>query len=99
MERDIFNVAEQMYSHTMSEEEKVTPAEELVPDEDFTAEEHAEFTKLEAENPYKEQETETIRVPHRPEQVTATRHDIRFLVIFCIILAVVLAIILIKPFG
>lgn len=88
-----------MYSHTMSDKEKITPAEELVPDEDFTAEEHAEFEKLEAENPYKEQEEETIRVPQRPEQVTATRHDVRYLVIFCIILAVVLAIILIKPFG
>lgn len=48
---------------------------ELVPDPDFSAEEHAEFEKLEKENPYVEIKEETIRVPKRPERITATKND------------------------
>ena len=48
---------------------------EMVPDPDFSAEEHAEFEKLEKENPYVEIKEETIRVPKRPERITATRND------------------------
>ena len=71
-----------------------TPPEEKILDPDFTAIEHEEFEKLEAEEPYREIKEETIRVPQRPEHITDTRNDVRFLVIFCIVIAVILAIIL-----
>ncbi|MCQ2376472.1 MAG: hypothetical protein MJ006_00520 [Methanocorpusculum sp.] len=48
---------------------------EMVPDPDFSEKEHAEFEKLEKENPYVEIKEETIRVPKRPERITATRND------------------------
>ena len=63
-------------------------AGEMVPDPDFSEKEHAEFEKLEKENPYVEIKEETIRVPKRPEKITITKNDP--LVLGIIIVAAVL---------
>jgi len=81
------------------EDKKSVKSSDIVLDPDFTEEEHKEFEKLEKENPYKEIEEETIRIPKRKEHITETRHDLLYLGIFCIILAVFLVILIFKPFG
>ncbi|HJJ38875.1 MAG TPA: hypothetical protein O0X42_01950 [Methanocorpusculum sp.] len=78
-----------------SAEEKKNGAKPVVElDPDFSAKEHAEFEKLEAEQPYKEIKEEVIRVPKREGTGTSTRNDPLFLIIFCTIAAVVLGFIL-----
>ncbi len=72
--------------------------EELILDADFTAEEHAEFERLEKEHPYREIEEEKIRVPARPEKITDTKNDRVFLAIFCIVMAVFLLIVVFTAF-
>ena len=72
--------------------------EELVLDPDFTEEEHAEFERLERENPYREIEEEKIRVPKRLERVTDTKNDGLFLAIFCIVMAIFLLIVVFTVF-
>ena len=72
--------------------------EELVLDPDFTEEEHAEFERLEKENPYKEIEEEKIRVPKRPERINDTGNDRLFLLIFCLVMAVFLVIVVFTRF-
>ena len=76
----------------------MTEKEELVLDPDFTEEEHAEFERLEKENPYKEIEEEKIRVPKRPERINDTRNDRLFLLIFCLVMAVFLVIVVFTRF-
>ena len=63
-------------------------------DADFTPEEHAEFEKLEAENPYREIPEEPIRIPERKGEGTATKNDLLYLLIFIILMALFLVIIL-----
>ena len=76
----------------------MTEKEELVLDSDFTEEEHAEFERLEKENPYKEIEEEKIRVPKRPERINDTGNDRLFLLIFCLVMAVFLVIVVFTRF-
>ncbi|HJJ41102.1 MAG TPA: hypothetical protein O0X63_02915 [Methanocorpusculum sp.] len=76
----------------------MTEKEELVLDPDFTEEEHAEFERLEKENPYKEIEEEKIRVPKRPERINDTGNDRLFLLIFCLVMAVFLVIVVFTRF-
>ena len=76
----------------------MTEKEELVLDQDFTEEEHAEFERLEKENPYKEIEEEKIRVPKRPERINDTGNDRLFLLIFCLVMAVFLVIVVFTRF-
>ena len=76
----------------------MTEKEELVLDPDFTEEEHAEFERLEKENPYKEIEEEKIRVPKRPERINDTGNDRFFLLIFCLVMAVFLVIVVFTRF-
>ena len=76
----------------------MTEKEELVLDLDFTEEEHAEFERLEKENPYKEIEEEKIRVPKRPERINDTGNDRLFLLIFCLVMAVFLVIVVFTRF-
>ena len=76
----------------------MTEKEELVLDPDFTEEEHAEFERLEKENPYKEIEEEIIRVPKRPERINDTGNDRLFLLIFCLVMAVFLVIVVFTRF-
>ena len=76
----------------------MTEKEELVLDPDFTEEEHAEFERLEKENPYKEIEEEKIRVPKRPERINDTGNDWLFLLIFCLVMAVFLVIVVFTRF-
>lgn len=70
----------------------------LVPDPDFSEKEHAEFEKLEKENPYVEIKEETIRVPKRPECITATKNDPLVLGIICIAAALFLGFIIYMSF-
>ncbi|MBE6507658.1 MAG: hypothetical protein E7Z72_07060 [Methanocorpusculum parvum] len=72
--------------------------EELVLDPDFTEAEHAEFERLERENPYREIEEEKIRVPTRPERITDTKNDRLFLAIFCIVMVIFLVIVVFTTF-
>jgi len=65
------------------------------PDPDFTEEEHAEFEKLERENPYKEVPDEIIRIPVKEKEAADTKNDLLYLLIFIILMAVFLGIILI----
>ena len=76
----------------------MTEKEELVLDPDFTEEEHAEFERLEKENPYKEIEGEKIRVPERLERINDTGNDRLFLLIFCLVMAVFLVIVVFTRF-
>lgn len=76
----------------------MTEKEELVLDPDFTEEEHAEFERLEKENPYKEIEEEKIRVPKRPERINDTGNDRLFLLIFCLVMAVFLVVVVFTRF-
>jgi len=84
----------------MSDAEKpLAKPSDIELDSDFTEAEHREFSKLEAESPYKEIEEEVIRVPKRKEHITITRHDVLILAIICIALVIFLLIILFHPFG
>ncbi len=76
----------------------MTDTEQAVYDPDFTEEEHREFEKLEAEQPYREVCEEKIRVPVRPAKTTDTRHDLLYLGLFCILMAIFLVIIVITGF-
>lgn len=63
-------------------------------DPDFTAEEHAQFERLEREHPYVEMHEEKIPVPPRPQDARDGTHDVLFLLLFIILAAVFLLIIL-----
>ena len=63
-------------------------------DPDFTAEEHAEFERLEREHPYVGQHEEKISVPPRSQDARDGTHDVLFLLLFIILAAVFLLIIL-----
>lgn len=63
-------------------------------DPDFTAEEHAEFERLEREHPYVEQHEEKIPVPPRPQDARDGNHDVLFLLLFILLAAAFLLIIL-----
>ncbi len=65
-------------------------SEDLELDPDFTPQEHAEFAKLEQENPYVEHHEEKVRVPLRPEDARDGKHDVLFLLIFIILAALFL---------
>lgn len=78
--------------------ESVESDDSLILDPDFTEEEHAEFEQLEKENPYREVEEEKIRVPKRPDGVTANENNWLFPALFCIAMAIFLLIVIFTSF-
>ena len=64
--------------------------ENLELDPDFTPQEHAEFAKLEQENPYVEHHEEKVPVPPLPKDARDGKHDVLFLLIFIILAALFL---------
>ncbi|MCZ0859617.1 hypothetical protein O0S10_00060 [Methanocorpusculum sp. MG] len=69
-------------------------SEPLELDPDFTAEEHAEFERLEREHPYVEAHEEKIPAPPRPQDARDGNHDVLFLILFILLAAVFLIVIL-----
>jgi len=68
--------------------------EPLELDPNFTAEEHAEFERLEREHPYVETHEEKISIPSRPQDARDGKHDVLFLILFILLAAVFLIVIL-----
>ena len=80
----------QEQNNPAAEEKKNEATPQIELDADFTAKEHAEFEKLEKEQPYKEIKEEVIRVPKRQGTGTSTRNDPLILALICIAAALFL---------
>ena len=80
----------QQQTNQTTAEKKNEAAPQIELDSDFTAKEHAEFEKLEKEQPYKEIKEEVIRVPKRQGTGTSTRTDPLILALICIAAALFL---------
>ncbi len=80
----------QEQNNPTTEEKKNNTAPQTELDSDFSAKEHAEFEKLEKEQPYKEIKEEVIRVPKRQGTGTSTRNDPLILALICIAAALFL---------